>query len=244
MQMTEPTRLLPGDRVSMLVIPTEPTDEPRWPTAGLGTVGYIELVSESGADDAQYVDGPEPGLIVALDVLRAAWSTDVNGNSTFRLRVGFERLYIVPVHLKSNTDDRPHRDHAAMAERSWACPPIDYEQTMRVLHALVGRPLTVQVATIEEGDRHRIRAQFTGTLKGARGIGTRGWESRADESRMFWLDDGKTGFFIDAADFRGGEWFGSTLNIVTESTVTTVSDQSREPLDIDMRDPRWSPPQT
>jgi|GEM_PF-6680545 len=94
---TEPTPLLPGDRLSLLVIPTEPTDDPRWPTAGLGIVGYIERLDEPGPDDADYVDGPLPGVIVALDTLRAAWSVDADGHSTFTLRVGDELLSIAPL---------------------------------------------------------------------------------------------------------------------------------------------------
>lgn len=92
---TLPTRLAVGDRVSLLVIPTEPDHDERWPTAGLATVAYIELLSEPGADDADYIDADLPGLIVSLPTLRAAYS-DLGGVVTFDVRIGYERLWIVP----------------------------------------------------------------------------------------------------------------------------------------------------
>jgi hypothetical protein len=77
-----------------------------------------------------------------------------------------------------------------------------WEQTLRALHALVGRKLTVQVdaTTLPLGP---YAACVAGTLRGAVAVGSDGWQKPDDEHYCFhFMEEDQAGFPLVAADFE------------------------------------------
>lgn len=89
--ITGPTRLFPGDRVSLLVLGAPP-----FVASALATVETMEVMHDPGPDDADYVDGDgmTPGLILSAEKLFQLM-LDSDGE-VLELRIGWERLRIVP----------------------------------------------------------------------------------------------------------------------------------------------------
>lgn len=91
--MAMTTELLPGDKVSVFLLPTDldPTDA----TLALPMiVGYIERLDEPGENEAEYFDGVEPAITTSWNQMHEGYS-DLAGVVTLDLRVGWERLWLI-----------------------------------------------------------------------------------------------------------------------------------------------------
>lgn len=106
---------------------------------------------------------------------------------------------------------------------------LDVQHTLRALHPLIGRELTVQLhATSGPPTGPSGAMEMRGTLKGAKPSG--------GEDR-YWFDFGSAGgFLLMGADFKYADWQHPLIQVRGSTFVLTITDESGEqvepPLDL------------